>query len=549
MVDTLITAEFQRKRERRMREGLFICLFNKNQLDRSSMEINGQFVQYQLLISCLLQMEPSQTDRREFLSFFERQYARNPSVLRHVHLFEKYQPSSCLQWYTRDSFIYRELNKALRTQNIHLLFLFRFFIGDIKTELGRRQSTTRKTLYRWQVMSNDELQCLKRNQGNYISMNSFVSTTIDREMAVRSLEGAHVDPQVKRILFEIEANPSPNSDKPFANIMNQSEFPCEREYLMMLGSIFKIEQIVEDDPLPGIFLIRMSLMNENQSDYRDVFQHMRDQYQLKSSRYLSLGYVLIDMAQFHFSQFYLQRALEDPTTDFRIVPKCYQALGKVSFENGFYQLSLEYFYRSLQLAEYFDRDDLLIAYLYNNIGEVFEKQGFYLKGLHAFHTALQVFKRIQPKNEENFAWCYNNIGMIYQRWNNFDYALFYLEETLRIQTRLLPKHHPCFGNTHNNLGNIYYSLRRFEEALELYQSAHEIFSNSLTPEHPSIARTARNLALTYENLENLPRAEHYYKLCQRIRHKILPADHPDLFDINEDLHRTLRKMHREHSNL
>ena len=39
-----------------------------------------------------------------------------------------YSSETAIWWYTRDSFIYRILNKALRTQNIQILISFRFLI-------------------------------------------------------------------------------------------------------------------------------------------------------------------------------------------------------------------------------------------------------------------------------------------------------------------------------------------------------------------------------------------------------------------------------------
>ena len=46
--------------------------------------------------------------------------------------FEKdYSSDKALWWYTRESFLYKMLIKALRVQNIDLLFLFRFVINQI----------------------------------------------------------------------------------------------------------------------------------------------------------------------------------------------------------------------------------------------------------------------------------------------------------------------------------------------------------------------------------------------------------------------------------
>lgn len=73
----MITDEFDRRRERQSKESLIICPFKRNFVDRTSMEINGKYVQFQLLINCLLQMKSSEADREEFFSFYRRKYAND----------------------------------------------------------------------------------------------------------------------------------------------------------------------------------------------------------------------------------------------------------------------------------------------------------------------------------------------------------------------------------------------------------------------------------------------------------------------------------------
>ncbi len=56
--------------------------------------------------------------------------------LRILHEFEHtYSFEKPIWWYTRESFLYKILNKVLHTENIDLLFLFRFFIHDIEKQL------------------------------------------------------------------------------------------------------------------------------------------------------------------------------------------------------------------------------------------------------------------------------------------------------------------------------------------------------------------------------------------------------------------------------
>jgi hypothetical protein len=42
-------------------------------------------------------------------------------------LEENYSVNEAISWYTIDSFLFRILNKAFRTENIDIIFKFRFF--------------------------------------------------------------------------------------------------------------------------------------------------------------------------------------------------------------------------------------------------------------------------------------------------------------------------------------------------------------------------------------------------------------------------------------
>jgi hypothetical protein len=89
-------------------------------------------------------------------------------------------------------------------------------------------------LYRGQLMSNEELQTLKDSVGSLISVNSFVSTSINRQLALSFLESSPISDDLQGVLLEIDADPPLNGIKPFANITSFSYFPGEDEVLMML---------------------------------------------------------------------------------------------------------------------------------------------------------------------------------------------------------------------------------------------------------------------------------------------------------------------------
>ncbi|CAF1039445.1 unnamed protein product [Didymodactylos carnosus] len=116
-------------------------------------------------------------------------------VVRKIDDFDKnYDSTKAIWWYTRGSFLYRELNKALRTEKIEQLFMFRYFISDLHTQLVQLHSDYVALLqeyeldvimaYRVQTITSDEFQKLEQNIGRFISMNTFISTTTDRDVAI-----------------------------------------------------------------------------------------------------------------------------------------------------------------------------------------------------------------------------------------------------------------------------------------------------------------------------------------------------------------------------
>ena len=133
-VDELISRiKVDHKIQKKVEEPLSFNIFTTSaSANKSTSRINGQFVFFQVLIDCLLRLKSTETDKNELISRCRDKYEDNNSELNNLDEFEQhYSPDKALWWYTRESFFYKTLNAALRTQNIHMIFLFRAFIVDI----------------------------------------------------------------------------------------------------------------------------------------------------------------------------------------------------------------------------------------------------------------------------------------------------------------------------------------------------------------------------------------------------------------------------------
>ena len=85
--------------------------------ERSTTGLNGDFFNSRLLIDCLLRMNANQKDMNELINRLRKEYEGNYWQLKMIDEFQRsYSSDKALQWYTRESFFYRVLNKALRSQ-------------------------------------------------------------------------------------------------------------------------------------------------------------------------------------------------------------------------------------------------------------------------------------------------------------------------------------------------------------------------------------------------------------------------------------------------
>ena len=257
--------------------------------DRSTTGLNGHFVHSQLLVDCLIRMKSFSSDKNELTLRIQKEYEGNVHGLTILDEFQKqYSPVRAIWWYTKAFFLYRILNKALRIQDIELLFLFRFFIRDIQLQLEKHRSHLPDHVYRGQLIAKDELEVLKKSKNQFISINSFLSASVDRQVAYVFVSGFTSSTDIQAVLFEISIDSQLANKKPFANITSLSCFPSEEEVLFMPGSIYRIIDVVYEGTL---WIIRMALCSDNDYELKPVFEHMRNQYGQGERDLLSFGAV------------------------------------------------------------------------------------------------------------------------------------------------------------------------------------------------------------------------------------------------------------------
>jgi len=127
----------------------------------------------------------------------------------------------------------------------------RYFIHDLHNQLDQLQSSfiqslngqKRIILYRGQTISKNQFDETKENFDGFISMNSFLLTTEDEEVAiVYSGNGKMANPDEISVIYEMLIDTNSRST-PFAKIKTFN--PHEEEILFPMGSVFRIGKVKE----------------------------------------------------------------------------------------------------------------------------------------------------------------------------------------------------------------------------------------------------------------------------------------------------------------
>ncbi len=453
---------------------------------------------FQLFIEVLLRMHHKSTDRKELMDICKNSYKGNHEEMKIIDDFEKnYKPEKAIWWYTRESCFYRMMNKALRVQDFDMLFAFRFFITDIakqiKSEYERfiRTSDTRSMIhvYRGQVVGIDELELMKKSIGEFLSMNSFLSTSRDRSTALHFARLTPVTDGIQRIIFEIEIDPRLQT-KAFANVTSISYFQNEDEVLLMLGALFRIEKVVEDKK-DRVWVARVSLASDEDYHLKDTFAYMKrmigDDTDLDS-----LGKILHEMGEYEQSQKCYERMMHDLQVK---TATCHMGLGKALDWQSECEPALSNYKQAMKIRQQvFNPQHESVGEIYSYIGGVqWQLLEDYDQALISLNKAIKIQEKTLSSDSLVLARTYHNVAVTYNLMERYDLASEYYNKTLKIRQAALPPEHPLIADTYNNLGFMCQDKGDYVEALKFYQKSLEIRRKTLPPAHPEIARTENNI--------------------------------------------------------
>ena len=462
---------------------------------------NALFLYFQLFIDVLLNMskkEHSPTNaKKDLISICKENYQDNDSELNIIDEFDRdYQKDKAIWWYTRESCFYRLLNRALRFQDLHILFSMRFFITDLYSQLTDEHKKLAVQVYRGQAISVEELNLIRENIGQFLSMNSFLSTSVNRQVSMSFAKQITVTSELTRILFEFHIDSQIENTRPYAFIQHLSYFSGEEELLIGLGAIFRIKQC-EFDSTENLWICQMSLCSQDDYQLKHIMEHDR---QNLGNDLTSLGYLFYQMGNVKQPKEYFEQLLNNSQVLTTIeLSSCYRGLASVALVQKDYSTSLANYEKELEIYQtsspavpehFFGDCYLCISTVYRYLNQVEQALEFAEKALKSL-----------PEDHPSYPTIYRTMANIYQEQDKYELAIEYCQKCLSIQENLLPKDHPHIGTAHATIGVLYTNMFLSKEAIVHYEKAKDILKKSRPPNHSDIIELDGYIQLCQDRIQ------------------------------------------------
>ena len=501
---------------------------NKNVLDCT-------FMYTQILKEILLTIDFNQKYFEEFLKFCRDELANDNKELRNVDKIQnEYYQHKPIWWYTRQSFLYSMVNKALRLMDIDNILKMGFFICDLHKNIAdlhaeqfeQDTSSGLFTVYRGQGLSQVDFDQIRKSRDRLLAFNNFLSTSKNRQVSLNFINRTVIKTSPVPILFVMHIDSSIRRT-PFANVVDVSAIKREEEVLFSMHSVFRIGATKKLHSDNRIWEVELVFTGENDPDLHVLTDNVRKQTAGLPGLY-RLAQLMITIGRFDKAEeFYQSLLTQTKTPNERAV--IFHQFGLIRALHGKYDEALEYSRKSLEIMKQsLPADHPTLATSYNNIGMAYEKMGEYSQALQYLQKSLEIMKKSLSADHPDLAASYNNIGLIYDSMNDYSQALQYHQKSLEIMKKSLPADHPTLATCYNNIGVIYEKMGEYSQALQYSRKSLEIRKQSLPADHPTLATSYNNIGMAYEKMGEYSQALEYHQKSVEIMKQSLPVDHPDL---------------------
>jgi len=488
----------------------------------------ASFLWFQLLQKLLLKTQYQINDMKEMLEYCREYYADNRKFLSQIDEFEaNFTPSNAIYWYTRQTFVYKIINRALRTEDIQALYIFRYYISCLCQQLKSQHELLCRTspeiiVYRGCRMTLDELNKLQEMKGQLTSINGFISTSIEPIVAEAfSSLNSNRGIDVRSVLWIIKVN-CQTEGVICANVEEFSQHPHEQEILFNIGTTFSIEN-VEFNEQTGCWNIYATATNAGLSAVNDYLKLIESELNETNEKVI-FGILLTDMGQYQIAQKYFQDLIQTQPN----IPAFHYNLGLIHSFQYNYELAEYHFEKALEFQKCNSQQQRNLIRTTNALGLIHQENGDFTKALEFYQQAESICNREFASDDIANAQTYTYFGRYYLQKRMYEKSKEYYDRAMKILFNHLPEGHQRFGILWTEIGNIHRNENNLDEALKIYGKAECIFENILPEHHPCLAYCWSMMGLAYLQKGDLNEARRFHQKALFTYKLVLSNDHPNI---------------------
>jgi tetratricopeptide (TPR) repeat protein len=556
----------------------------KQKSNRNLNRESGSFVWFQLMKEGIQRLRANDvqkgediTAKEEMLSKCRSYYRGNVKEMRQIDEFEhSYKPNEAISWYTRDSFVYKLINKALRTEDVEAIHIYRFYIADLCKCLAENfdiliDSAPLSTLklYRGVKQTRKEIQRLLESIGQLISVNTFFSTSRNRSVAemyagLGSEKLASGD--FESLIFEITVDIKSNNTH-LADVSFYSPFKDEEEVLFDFAAVFEIEAVTLDST--GSFWICKMIASDKGRTIAKEYRELELEEIDKGDVVILLSTMLLRMSEFKKAKDYLLNLKDRTSTntaDFlhrlgyahhgldehqealeyfdhaRIMylnkePPDFAAAAKVATHTGNahaflcqYNEALVCHTDSLTLYEKAGmKEQLPVVRTFIGLGMAHSGLGNEESSLQYYQQALSIAQRVVPFDHPSLGSAYMFVAEALYRLGDYDQALAHITNTVNIERHIFPSKSEHVATTLMHMGKYLYKQGNYDQALALNIEASEIFASNSSGRYPiDYANACNNIGKVHYRKKHYKKAMEFYDKALACLKVLMPNGHIDI---------------------
>ncbi|CAF1371955.1 unnamed protein product [Adineta steineri] len=540
------------------------------------------FLWFHVFKDVLIRLPHDEQAKQEMLNVSRHYYRNNSQELRRINEFERvYESKDAIKWYTKNSFVYRLINKALRTEDVEQMYTYRYFIQDLYSALSLEHQIFKEyaeivTVYRGLRLTQTEFDELTKDEQQLISMNGYLSTSFTRTVAEMYAGEPKIVSDKLSVLLEIECDVDKLGDSViFACITSESSFRNENEVLFDTGATFQLAATPKQND-NGVWHLKMTATDEGRSLVRKyIDDHL--EFSTGTSAKIMYGVLLNNIGKYESSLSYFNKLLLSPEEEDRALIHVHIASAlamkddKINewkhYENAYKILieaeprriedearlliymgifcsdkndndqALEYLKRALHLFEQvYDNTNGEIARALLCIGRCYEHKGDYDRALEFDTRALKIHE--QCANPNHLIQCHVllAIGNTYQLQCKYNEAITQFQRALELRTRTLPKYHPEIADCLSLIGKTLGDMDNPSESVIYSMRAFYMYSKTL-PETELNEKSSVlvDIGVAFSSVGADQLSIEYLYRALKMKKKCLPYNHPDFAAIFDNI--------------